>query len=44
MDDIRRLGARPADKEIVRLDVSVDQVLLVYGLHSRELQKRLARH
>ena len=31
------LRARAADEEVVGLDIAVDQVLLVHGLHAREL-------
>ena len=34
---IGRLGACSADEEVVGLDVSVDQILLVNGLDSRQL-------
>lgn len=34
MDDIGRFGAGPANEKIVRLDVSINEVLLVYCLHS----------
>ena len=37
MDDVGGLRAWPTDQEIVGLDVAVDEVLLVDGLHSREL-------
>ena len=39
VDNIGGLGGRSADEEIVRLDVSVDHVLLVDGLDSGELEK-----
>ena len=35
---VGRLRARPADEEVVRLDVPVDEVLLVDRLHARELR------
>lgn len=41
VDNIGGLGGRSADEEIVRFDVSVDHVLLVDGLDSRELEKKL---
>ena len=34
---IGRLRRRSADEEVVRLDVPVNQVLLVYRLYTREL-------
>lgn len=34
VDDIGRLGAWPADEEVVGLDVSIDEVLFVDGLNS----------
>jgi len=40
VDDVDRVGVlrpRPADEEVVGLDVAVDQVLLVDRLHAREL-------
>lgn len=37
MDDIGRLAVRATDQEVVRLDVSVDEVLFVDGLDSRQL-------
>jgi len=37
MDDVGALGAWPADQEVVGLDVSVDEVLLVDGLDARQL-------
>lgn len=39
VDDVNNvggLGSRTADKEVVRLDVTVDQVLLVDGLYARQ--------
>lgn len=36
VDDIGRLGTRSADEEVVRLDVAIDQVLLVNRLHARQ--------
>ena len=39
MDDISALGAGATDKEVVRLDVAVDEILLVDGLNARKLQK-----
>ena len=38
VDDICRLGAGPADQEVVGLDVAVDQVLFVNRLDTRQLQ------
>ncbi len=38
VDDVGSLGARSSDQEIVGLDISVDEVLLVDGLHARQLQ------
>jgi len=35
---VGRLCPRPTDEEVVGLDVSVDQVLLVYRLYSGELR------
>lgn len=32
MDDIGGLSARSADEEVIRLDVSIDEVLFVYCL------------
>jgi hypothetical protein len=37
VDNIGALGAWPADQEVVGLNVPVDQVLLVDGLHPRQL-------
>jgi hypothetical protein len=37
---ISALGAWSADEEVVRLDVAVDEVLLVDGLNSRQLHAR----
>lgn len=37
VDDIGGLSARSADEEVVGLDVTVDEVLLVDCLHAREL-------
>ena len=40
IDDVDGAGAlcaRSTDQEVVGLDISVDQVLFVYCLHSREL-------
>lgn len=34
MNDIGSLRARAADKEVVRLNIPVDEILLVNGLHS----------
>ena len=35
MDDVRALRPRPADEEVVGLDVAVNQIFLVNCLHSR---------
>jgi hypothetical protein len=37
MDDTSSLGSRSANKEVVWLDVAVDQILLVDGLHTGKL-------
>ena len=37
MDQIRILRPRPADEEVIWLDITVDEVLLVNGLYSRDL-------
>ena len=37
MNDVSSFGVGSANEEVVRLDVAVDQVLLVDGLHSRQL-------
>jgi hypothetical protein len=37
VDHVLALRARSTDQEVVGLDVSVDQVLLVNGLNSRQL-------
>ena len=37
VDDIGTLGSWASNEEVVGLDVAVDQVLLVDGLHSRQL-------
>lgn len=37
VDHVGALGAWSADKEVVRLDIAVDEVLLVNGLHPRQL-------
>jgi hypothetical protein len=37
VDDIGALGAWTADEEVVGLDVTVDEVLLVDGLDTRQL-------
>jgi hypothetical protein len=34
VDDICRLGARAANEKVVRLDIAVDEVLLVDRLYS----------
>jgi hypothetical protein len=38
MDDVGHLRSRPANQEVVRLDIAVDEVTLVDGLHSGQLQ------
>ena len=38
MDNICSLGSRPSNKEVVWLDIAVDQVLFVDGLDPRELE------
>lgn len=43
VDDIGRFGGRSADEEVIRLDVSVNEVLLVNGLNSRELEEAVRR-
>ena len=37
VDEISILGPGTANEEVVRLDVAIDQVLLVDRLHTREL-------
>jgi hypothetical protein len=37
VNDIGGLGPWPANKEVVRLDISVDEVLLVNSLNARKL-------
>jgi hypothetical protein len=37
VDDVSALGAGAANKEVVGLDVAVDEVLLVDGLDTRQL-------
>lgn len=45
VNNVGTLGAWSADQEVIGLDVSVDEVLLVDGLDSRQLQNvRLRRH
>lgn len=39
VDDVGALGAGSADEEVIGLDVAVDQVLLVDGLHPRQLKR-----
>ena len=39
MDDVGGLGRRAADEEVVRLDIAVDQVLLMNCLHARKLDR-----
>lgn len=39
MDHVGRFCGRAADEEVVRLDVSVNEILLVDGLDSRQLQR-----
>ena len=41
VDDISRLGPCSADKEVVWLDIAVDEVLLVDSLDSRQLRRSL---
>lgn len=41
VDDIGSLGARATNQEVVRLDVTVDEVLLVDSLDARQLQAML---
>jgi hypothetical protein len=38
MDNVGSLRSWPTDQEVVRLDVAIDQVLLVDGLYSRQLR------
>lgn len=40
VDDVLLLVALPADEEVLRLDVAVDEVLGMHVLHPRDLQKR----
>jgi hypothetical protein len=37
MDDVLSLGTGPSDQEVVRLDVTVDEVLLMDRLNPRDL-------
>src|SRR6266851_6344117 len=37
---VRSLGPWSANEEVIRLDVTIDQILLVYRLHARDLSKR----
>jgi hypothetical protein len=37
---IRSLGPWSTNEEVIRLDVTIDQILLVYRLHARDLSKR----
>jgi hypothetical protein len=37
MDDIRNFGSRSTKEEVIRLDVTVDEILFVDCLNSREL-------
>lgn len=37
MNDVGRLGVRPADEEVIGFNVTVDEVLLVDSLNAREL-------
>lgn len=39
VDDVGSFRARTTDEEIVGLDISVDQILLVDGLDARKLQQ-----
>lgn len=41
VNNIRGFGPRTTDEEVVRLDISVDEILLVNGLHSGELESSL---
>lgn len=43
VNDVLFLIALPADKEIFRLDVSVDEVLGMHVLHPRDLQNDRGR-
>lgn len=37
VDNVGSLGAGASDEEIIRLDISIDEVLLVDCLHARQL-------
>jgi hypothetical protein len=39
MDDVLSLGTGPSDQEVVRLDVTVDEILLMNRLNPRDLTK-----
>jgi hypothetical protein len=41
VNDVCSLGAGSTDQEIVRLDIAIDEILLVDGLDSRELEQLL---
>ena len=43
VDNIGRLGAWPANEKVVGLDISVDEVLLVYCLYPGELRLSSAK-
>lgn len=43
MHDVRRLGSGSTYQEVVRLDISVNQVLVVYSLYSCELERHEMR-
>jgi hypothetical protein len=39
VDNVSALGARAADEEVIRLNIPVDEVLLVDGLNTRQLEE-----
>lgn len=41
MDDIRGLGLGAADQEVIRFDITVNEVLLMDGLNPRQLHNML---
>ena len=43
VDNVGALGARATDQEIVRLDITIDEILLVDGLNSRQLENVKSR-